>query len=285
MRPRLWAREKLILVPKGIDPEPKTQGPPEPMFREIADDYLRLEGRSLRSHDMYARTLERLINPAIGARPIRQIERFEITKLLDVVAEANGPGMAKLTLAIARRVMSWHATRDSRFVSPMVPGMGPKKATGASGSRVLTDDDEIRRVWTASAPALPFNAIVRLLLLTAARREAIGAMRWDELKGDLWTLPPERHKTGRTAGALVRPLSKIAMAIVSAQPRIEGSPYVFGPRGFTSWAQAKERFDDQCNVGDWSLHGLRKTSRTLMSRAKVDLDLAERMLGHARPSI
>jgi integrase len=126
---------------------------------------------------------------------------------------------------------------------------------------------------------------VRLLLLTAARREEIGAMRWDELKGDLWTLPPERHKTGRTAGELVRPLSKAALAIINAQPRIQGSPYIFGLRGFSNWQAAKERFDRECAVADWSLHGLRKTARTLLSRAKVDADLAERMLGHARPSI
>jgi integrase len=282
---RLWARERLILVAKGIDPEPKSQAAPEPTFREIGDSYLRMEGKTLRSHGKYARTLERLVYPTIGDRPIRQIERFEITKLLDDIAEANGAGMATLTLAIVRRVMSWHATRDSRFVSPMVAGMGPKKATGASGSRVLTDDDEVRHLWAASASPEPFHAIVRLLLLTAARREEIGAMRWDEIKGDLWTLPPERHKTGRTAGELVRPLSKAAMAIVNAQRRIQGSPYIFGQHGFSNWTAAKERFDRESGVANWGLHGLRKTARTLLSRAKVDSDLAERMLGHARPSI
>jgi Arm domain-containing DNA-binding protein len=75
---RLWARERLIMVAKGIDPEPKSQAAPEPTFSEIADDYLRLEGRSLRSHNKYARTLERLVYPVIGDRPIRQIERYEM---------------------------------------------------------------------------------------------------------------------------------------------------------------------------------------------------------------
>lgn len=277
---RLWAREQLIKVAKGIDPEPKSQAAPEPTFRDIADDYLRLEGRSLRSHDKYARTLERLVYPVIGDRPIRQIERFEITRLLDAITEANGAGMAKLTLAIVRRIMSWHATRDSRFVSPMVAGMGPSKATGASGSRVLVDD-ELRAIWAASEAPEQFHAVVRLLLLTAARREEIGAMRWDELKGDLWRLPPERHKTGRTAGELVRPLSKAAMAIVEAQPRIQGSPYVFGQRGFGNWSATKERFDKACGVADWGLHGLRKTARTLMARAEITGEVAERALGHA----
>lgn len=76
------------MVAKGVDPEPKSQAAPEPTFKEIA-------------------------------------ERYEITKLLDDIAEANGTGMAKLTLAIVRRVMSWHATRDSRFVSLWSPASAP----------------------------------------------------------------------------------------------------------------------------------------------------------------
>jgi integrase len=142
-------------------------------------------------------------------------------------------------------------------------------------------DDEVRRVWAASKAPKPFHAVVRLLLLTAARREEIGAMRWDEIKGDLWTLPPERHKTGGKAGELVRPLSKAALAIINAQPRIDGSPFVFGTSGFGNWSLAKERFNRDCGVADWSLHGLRKTARTLMSRAGVSREVAERCLGHA----
>ena len=35
----------------------------------------------------------------------------------------------------------------------------------------------------------------------------------------------------------------------------------------------------------WRVHDLRRTARSLLSRAKVDPDIAERVLGHALPGI
>ena len=35
----------------------------------------------------------------------------------------------------------------------------------------------------------------------------------------------------------------------------------------------------------WRIHDLRRTARSLMSRAKVDKDIAERCLGHALPGV
>ena len=40
------------------------------------------------------------------------------------------------------------------------------------------------------------------------------------------------------------------------------------------------RFDIACGVKDWRLHDLRRTARSLMSRAGVNPDVAERCLGH-----
>jgi integrase len=44
--------------------------------------------------------------------------------------------------------------------------------------------------------------------------------------------------------------------------------------GFTSWAYWKPEVD-------WTAHDLRRTARSLMSRAGVRPDIAERVLGHA----
>ena len=39
-------------------------------------------------------------------------------------------------------------------------------------------------------------------------------------------------------------------------------------------------FDEDCGVSDWTIHDLRRTARSLMSRAGVQPDHAERCLGH-----
>jgi integrase len=92
-----------------------------------------------------------------------------------------------------------------------------------SRSRVLADG-EPANIW-ASLSADAFGDIVRLLVLTAQRREEIGGLRWEEVdlaRGAI-VLPPERTKNRRTHEL---PLSSAALAILAAQPR--RGPFVFG---------------------------------------------------------
>src|SRR6516165_1618850 len=59
-------------------------------------------------------------------------------------------------------------------------------------------DDEIRSLWQAlDSPDSPeqFRNIVRVLLLTAQRRDEIGLMRAEEIDGGTLVIPAERYKT------------------------------------------------------------------------------------------
>ena len=47
----------------------------------------------------------------------------------------------------------------------------------------------------------------------------------------------------------------------------------------------KSAFDKKCGVSGWRLHDLRRTARTLLSRAGVDADICERCLGHSLGTI
>ena len=44
----------------------------------------------------------------------------------------------------------------------------------------------------------------------------------------------------------------------------------------------KADFDARCDVTGWRLHDLRRTARSLMARAGVQTEIAERVLGHAQ---
>jgi integrase len=145
--------------------------------------------------------------------------------------------------------------------------------------RTLTDD-ELRAVWTAAGQFEgPFGAFVKFLLLTACRRTEASALRWNELVGTDWGLPATRNKVKVD---LVRPLSGAARALLAAQPRIGQSDYVFttGEKPLQSFDENKKRLDAVCGVTGWTLHDLRRTSRSLMSRAGIASDHAERCLGH-----
>src|SRR5262245_11587150 len=189
----------------------------------VVAEYLKREGGKLRTLDQRVSTLNRLILPVLGARPVADIKRSEIVRLLDGIEDRSGQRMADVALAVLRRIMAWHATRSDDFVPPFVRGMSRQNAAEHRRARIL-DDDELRQLWAATADGQPFSNLVRLLLLTAARRNEAARMRWAELDADgaLWTLPASRSKT---KVEVVRPLSQAAQAILAARPRV--GDYVF----------------------------------------------------------
>jgi integrase len=147
-------------------------------------------------------------------------------------------------------------------------------------SRTL-NDDELRAVWKATAQGT-FGALVRFLLLTSARRSEASEMTWGELEGSTWALPATRDKV---SVGIVRPLSKAAYAILKALPR--NGAYVFAADGapMTGFSSRKKQLDAESGVTGWTIHDLRRTARSLMSRAAVPSDHAELCLGHALPGI
>ena len=274
---RSKALETLSAAAKGENPASAAKK--ETTFGEVAENYLRIEGKNIRSAALYRRTLDRLVLPELGKRPIGRIRRSQIVNLIDVIAEEHAV-MADLTFAIVRRVFTWHAGRDDHFVSPIVSGMRRSKALGRARARILTDD-ELRALWKAAqASTGVIGPLLRFLLLTAARHEEAAAMTWAELDGSTWIFPAARSKNKREH---VVPLSPAAMSVIDNLPRFADSRYVFtagGSRPFRAHSDTKTRFDAACGVSGWVIHDLRRTARSLMSRAGVSADVAERCLGH-----
>jgi integrase len=289
---RVACTAAMKLVADGVDPAAARQKEEEQRiladgeaFMTIAESYMKREGSRLRSAHVRSQTLHRLIYPRIGSRPIGQISRREIVTLLDHVEDHNGPVAANAVLAFVRKIMNWHATRDDLFRSPIVPGMARIRPSERERSRILSDD-EIAKLWHATeASTVVVNAQLRFLLLTAARRAEVTKMKWDELEGDVWILPASRDKSKR---GVTRPLSKAAMAILDALPRIDDCPYVFsndGRRPAIHLHRPKASLAKNIGSVDWTIHDLRRTARSLLSRAGISSDIAEMCLGHTKQAI
>jgi integrase len=261
-------------------------------LKTICEEYLAREGKRLRTAWQRRALLERLVYPALGGRQIDAIGRIEITRLLDRIEDENGARTADMTLAVIRKIMNWHAARSDEFRSPIVRGMA--RHGSVSRERILADD-ELRRVWAVASADGPFPALVKFLLLTAARRAEAAEVTWGELDGSAWTLPGARNKTKLD---LLRPLSKAALEVLPQQ--IEGCNFVFSTDGKTpisGFSKFKRAFDaavvaimrkqdpEAKPLPPWTLHDLRRSARSLMSRAGVDADIAERCLGHVIPGV
>src|SRR3984957_18770641 len=212
-----------------VDPRPERtrrlqdgEKPAEGNVSGLLDVYITryLKAGKLRSAGMIEAQLERLVKPKIGKVGIYELKRSHVSRMLDEIADENGPRMADLVLAYVRKAFNWYEVNghDDDFTSPVVRGMARLKPSDRERERVLADD-EIRDVWAAldtiAEPAC-FPAYVKTLLLTATRRSETADMSTTELEGELWTIPKERYKTGLDH---VVPLSAPARElIVSATP-------------------------------------------------------------------
>jgi integrase len=267
---RTRATEAKALIEEGKDPRSVEAD----TLQGICEEYLRREGKRLRSLDWRKGVLERHVYPTLGHRAIAEIQRSEIVRLLDKIEDRSGATMADRTLAVIRKIMNWHASRSDDFRSPIVKGMARTKPSELARERVLTDD-ELRRVWAVNNGV--FGRFVRFLLLTGARRNEASEMTWAEVDGGDWTLPAARNKTKVD---LVRPLSKAAQSILRIPKQ---GQFVFTTDGVTpisGFSKFKVAFDKASGTDGWTLHDLRRTARCLMSRAGVPSDHAERCLGH-----
>jgi integrase len=302
---RKKARAVLVDAEKGVDTlaeQRKDAGSGENTLKSITENWLAREGGKLRTVEERRATFKRLVYPKLGSRQIDEIKRSEINRLLDTIEDKNGPRMAALTLAYIRRVMNWHATRSDDFRSPIVRGMGRGVAT--KRERVLTDD-ELRACWRASEGwDHPYSHMLRFILLTATRRDEAADMPRSEVDGDLWTIPAARYKTGID---LELPLSRAARDVLDKVPKLGKKGFVFTTNGDTpisGFSKFKTTFDglvltelqkiavdrgaDPAKVKAperWTVQDLRRTARSLMSRAGVGADHAERCLGHAIPGV
>jgi integrase len=250
----------------------------EDTFAAIAAEYNERQGSKLRSAHWRELGLRRHVYPVLGDRLISEIKRSEIIRLLDKIEDRSGATAANRILGIMRTIFNWHAVRSDDFRSPIVRGMA--RAGERARDRVLSDS-ELCTIWkTAGEDRDPFDYLIRFLLLTTARRSEAAEMTFQELDGATWTLPAIRNKTGVE---LVRPLSRAAQKVLADIPQIADSSFVFtadGKHTLGGFSRRKRQFDERCGVAGWRLHDLRRTSRSLLSRAGVPVDHAERCLGH-----
>lgn len=286
---RFWKDPKAFRAEKELGSAAAPTG--VKTFENVVDDFLEkhVAKKKLRSGKEIGRHFRRyLFDKPVGwkDRPFAEIRRREINDALDHIENAHGAHQADAVLASLRKLMNWFAARSDEWGSPIVKGLG--RSEPKARERVLTDD-ELRLTWAASSKLGTFGALVRLCLLTGQRRSAVAAMRWDQidLATRTWTLPqPDRAKG--VGGALVLP--KIAISTIEAQPRLKDNPFVLTGRGGVSFNAFSDGMEElrtmlPARSRDFTLHDLRRSARTLLARAGVQRDIAERVLGHVLPSI
>ena len=255
----------------------------------VLDLFIARHVKNLRSAKTVERCLEVYVRPRIGTKSIYVLKRKDIVDMLDAIEDADRAVTADRVLAYVRKAFNWYAARDDEFTPPIVRGMARTKPSERARTRALADD-EICSLWTAlestDSPE-PFRAVVRVLLLTAQRKNEIGLMRAEEIDCDTLVIPAERYKTGAPNAV---PLTAEARRWIGDRKTGFMFSSTGGKKPFNGYSKAKAKLDAVIAqqrkaaklkpMPEWRLHDLRRTARSLMSRAGVSSDVAEMVLGH-----
>jgi integrase len=252
-------------------------------FQAVWQSYLegKIIGKGLRSRKQVERMIKHHVLPDWKHRRFTDIRRDSVAILLDKIEKRSSAKQADAVLVVVRKIMNFFETRNETYTSPIIRGMN--RATKSSRKRILTDE-EIRTLWSVTSTMPKYGALVRVVLLTAQRRDKLATMRWSDLKGDIWTIATVSREK-KNAGCIKLPT--IALDVIKGQPRL--NDYVFpagrGVGPFNAWASNFKKLKELMRVPlpempDFVLHDLRRTARSLMSRAGVRPDIAERCLGH-----
>ena len=243
--------------------------------------------KRLRTAKEIERLLEMHVRPYVGAVPVYQLTRDDLNAMVRTVKKAAGARSSARALASLRSALNWYSIEDSKFISPVVRGMGgpPAKAR----DRTL-NDSEIQSLWKAldsSEIVDEFSKIVRVLLLTGQRRSDVSDMHSDEIDVDTWIIPASRYKNGDTQ--FVHLTAQARSWIPDTKGFVYGAR-TGGKRPYSGFSKSKAMLDkviarERKQAGlpampPWRLHDLRRTARSLLSRAKVPSDIAEIVLGH-----
>lgn len=272
-------------------------------FGRYADRWLKHyeheKGRRQSSIQQAKTVLEVYLKPALGDTPLPHISRADLQPIIDAIP-ATKKATRRNVFAYASILFGW-ALRRGDIGSNPIAAMEKPPAPPAR-DRVLTDA-ELKLLWQA-IPKLnaPFDAFVRILVLTGQRRNEVSGMRWVELDREaaVWTIPSGRAKN--KAPNLVALSSSVIAEIDQLALKAFGGEWpddepVWPLKGFaltttgrtpiSGMSKAKAKLDAEMEklsegeaVEPWRFHDLRRTIATGMQKMGVRLEVTEAALHH-----
>jgi integrase len=257
------------------------------------------KAKGRRSAAAMAKTLRRHLSQHLSRAAVT-FTKDDVAAVLSSLMESGYAQSANKVRRLMHAMFRWAAGQGLVRVNPVATVEAP--APEISRDRVLSDS-ELVEIWNASAELLPaWTAAVRLLILTAQRRNEVGGMLVEELHmpSSLWTIKAERSKNGN---ADLTQLTQRALAVLAAVPKFEKCPYVLsndGARPIGGWSKLKTALDkaimearkaaavatgedpeEAQPMPHWTLHDLRRTAATGMARLGVQPHVLDRVLHHS----
>lgn len=250
------------------------------------------------------------ILPALGHLPVARVTSKDVTDLHRSM-RAN-PTNANRVVQLLKAFFYWlerqeifqgenPATRTERYPEKVRERFLTVQETARLGEALRTAETEglepapqhrkptsgkrVRNAGMFAAesrrPANPSAvSALRLLILTGWREKEALTLRWDAVNFETITATLEDTKAGRS----VRSLSAAALALITAQPRLDGSAFVFPGKISGKPLQEIQRLwyavRHAAGLDDVRLHDLRHSVASTAAAQGHSLYLIGKLLGH-----
>jgi integrase len=237
-----------------------------------------------RSGENYATTIRRDILPAMKHAKVSEVTFTDVDALHRKITKRGHRVQANRTLACLSKMFSmaikWGWRSDN-------PTRGVERNQEVKRERYLSPD-EMTRLTEALARMADQQAaaIVRVLMMTGARRGEVLAMRWDQVdfESETWTKPASLTKQNKTHAV---PLSPPVLQILS-EVRSGQSDYVFPGPGGTGHREGIRRpwarLLKDAKITGVRIHDVRHTFASILASSGSSLQLIGSLLGHSQPS-
>jgi integrase len=205
-------------------------------------------------------------------RSLRSISKKDATAFIDK-AMKRGPSAGVTAWKVAKAFFGWCEAREDDFPSPVRSIRKP--ARERSRDRVL-DDAELRLTWEAAGVAGgAAGALVKLLILSGARRNEVTELARDEISADVIELPGERTKNGLPHTIPITPMIRLVLDTLPSTGKfvLNGTDRAFGDH-----SGAKEKVAPA--IRPWTLHDLRRSFASGLQRLGVAPHIVELALNH-----
>lgn len=299
-------------IDQGIDPLVKREAARSaPLVKDLIARYLAEHAVKLapRSASDQASILRSFVEPGWGSRKVEDILPEDVDRLLAEVAKGrprshHARGRARAKRARRRQAgvkpTAIRANRVGEIVRKMFnlairwrmradnPAVGFARVPEPPRERYLNREEIDRLVAAVDAhPNRRSGDVIRLLLLTGARRGEVLTARWEQfdLENGVWTKPAATTKQRRLHRA---PLSRSAVELLSdIRGRVPPAcPWVFPGHAAGKPLQELKRFwedvREKTELPGVRIHDLRHTFASLLVSGGMTLPMIGKLLGHTQ---
>ena len=296
----------------GIDPKLDIERQNQPKlitFDDCAKKYLKKKASKIKTAYIYERVYNNEIKPYLGNIRIDRIHSYDIDNVIQRVLDSERPSVANQVLLFIKRVYRL-ATKYGAVISNIAQEFSQTEDAGGADKKRqrYLEEHEIELAFSVfrehqhKIPTASYIALILLLILGTRKMELLSATwRQVDLKRQTFKLYADGTKT---EAALVVPIPDLALPLfhdlkllsanseylfprrkASKLPHIASDPIndavaslfgiVYGNR------KAGPNYLGAAGVEHFTLHDLRRTFRTFLSKLGIRKDVAEKSMNHS----